>query len=64
MLLIAHPAHWITGVAYFLPVLAFLAWLAFAQLRDRLAQTPSPDGDPPGGGVTLGSTVGGPARPP
>lgn len=35
MLLIAHSAHWITGVAYFLPVLAFLAWLAFAQLRDR-----------------------------
>ena len=26
MLLIAHSAHWITGVAYFLPVLAFLAW--------------------------------------
>jgi len=35
MLLIAHASHWITAVAYFLPVIAFLGWLGFAQLRER-----------------------------
>jgi hypothetical protein len=35
MLLIAHAGHWITAVAYFLPVIAFLGWLAFTQLRER-----------------------------
>jgi hypothetical protein len=35
MLLIAHAGHWITSVAYFLPVIAFLGWLAFTQLRER-----------------------------
>lgn len=35
MLLIAHPGHWITAVAYFLPVVAFLGWLGFTQLRER-----------------------------
>jgi hypothetical protein len=35
MLLIAHPGHWIASVAYFLPVIAFLGWLAFTQLRER-----------------------------
>jgi hypothetical protein len=35
MLLIAHPGHWITTVAYFLPVLCFLGWLGFTQLRER-----------------------------
>jgi hypothetical protein len=32
---IAHPGHWITAVAYFLPVIAFLVWLAITQLRER-----------------------------
>lgn len=35
MLLIAHPGHWITSVAYFLPVIAFLGWLVFTQVRER-----------------------------
>jgi hypothetical protein len=35
MFYLAHPAHWITAVAYFLPVIAFLAWLAVAQVRER-----------------------------
>jgi hypothetical protein len=32
---IAHPGHWITAVAFFLPVFAFLVWLAITQLRER-----------------------------
>jgi hypothetical protein len=32
---IAHTGHWITAVAYFLPVVAFLAWLAVTQIRER-----------------------------
>ena len=32
---IAHAGHWITTIAYFVPVLAFLVWLAITQLRER-----------------------------
>jgi len=32
---IAHAGHWITTVAYFVPVVAFLAWLAVTQIRER-----------------------------
>jgi hypothetical protein len=32
---IAHAGHWITTVAYFLPVVAFLVWLAVTQIRER-----------------------------
>lgn len=32
---IAHAGHWITTIAYFLPVVAFLAWLAITQIRER-----------------------------
>jgi hypothetical protein len=32
---IAHAGHWITAVAYFLPVVAFLVWLAVTQIRER-----------------------------
>lgn len=35
MLLIAHAAHWLTSVAYFVPVVGFLAWLGVTQLRER-----------------------------
>jgi hypothetical protein len=27
MLPIAHAGHWLTSIAYFLPVICFLAWL-------------------------------------
>jgi hypothetical protein len=33
--LIAHAGHWLTSIAYFLPVVAFLAWLGVTQLRER-----------------------------
>ena len=32
---IAHAGHWLTTVAYFLPVVAFLAWLLVTQIRER-----------------------------
>jgi hypothetical protein len=32
---IAHVGHWITNVAYFVPVVAFLAWLVVTQIRER-----------------------------
>jgi hypothetical protein len=35
MTLIAHAGHWLTSIAYFVPVLGFLAWLAITQYRER-----------------------------
>jgi hypothetical protein len=35
MLWIAHAGHWITAIAYFIPVVAFLAWLVVTQIRER-----------------------------
>jgi hypothetical protein len=32
---IAHAAHLITTIAYFLPVVAFLVWLVVTQIRER-----------------------------
>jgi hypothetical protein len=33
--LIAHAGHWLTSIAYFVPVVVFLGWLVVTQLRDR-----------------------------
>jgi len=35
MTLFAHAGHWLTSVAYFIPVLVFLIWLGVTQLRER-----------------------------
>jgi len=35
MPLLAHAGHWLVSVSYFLPVIAFLLWLVFVQIRDR-----------------------------
>ena len=32
---IAHAGHWLTGIAYFLPVICFLVWLGITQYRER-----------------------------
>ena len=32
---IAHAGHWLMTIAYFLPVVAFLVWLAITQIRER-----------------------------
>lgn len=34
-MLLAHSGHTLTTIAYFLPVVAFLAWLAITQIRER-----------------------------
>ena len=31
----AHAGHWLIGLAYFAPVIGFLAWLAYVQVKDR-----------------------------
>ncbi len=36
MLLIAHAGHW-TSVLFFIPVVAFMGWLAITQYRERRA---------------------------
>ena len=33
--LIAHAGHWLTSIAYFVPVVAFLVWLGVTQIRER-----------------------------
>jgi hypothetical protein len=35
MLYYAHAGHWITGIAYFIPVIAFMVWLAIVQIREH-----------------------------
>jgi hypothetical protein len=32
---IAHAGHWLTTIAYFLPVVAFLVWLLVTQIKER-----------------------------
>ena len=32
---IAHAGHYLVTIAYFLPVVAFLVWLAVTQIRER-----------------------------
>jgi hypothetical protein len=32
---IAHAGHYLVTIAYFLPVVAFLAWLVITQVRER-----------------------------
>lgn len=35
MPVIAHAGHWITTIAYFVPVVAFIVWLIVTQVRER-----------------------------
>jgi hypothetical protein len=35
MLSLAHAGHTLTTIAYFIPVVAFLAWLVATQIRER-----------------------------
>jgi hypothetical protein len=43
---LAHAAHTLTTIAYFVPVVAFLIWLSYTVVKDRLVKK-SEDG---GGG--------------
>jgi hypothetical protein len=40
--LIAHAGHWLTTIAYFVPVVVFLGWLIVTQVRDRRRRKPGP----------------------
>ena len=35
MTLLAHASHWFVNAAYFVPVVGFLAWLGWTELRRR-----------------------------
>jgi hypothetical protein len=35
MIPIAHAGHWITSIAYFVPVIGFLIWLGITQYREK-----------------------------
>jgi hypothetical protein len=35
---LAHAGHTITTIAYFLPVVAFLIWLTYTVVKDRLVK--------------------------
>ena len=39
MTLIAHAGHWLVSLAYFIPVIAFIAWLAVTQIRERRSRS-------------------------
>jgi hypothetical protein len=41
MLLIAHAGHWLTTLAYLVPVVGFLGWLIVTQVHDRRRSTPT-----------------------
>jgi hypothetical protein len=38
-MLVAHAGHTLTTIAYFLPVVAFLAWLLVTQVRERRSRS-------------------------
>jgi hypothetical protein len=33
--LLAHAGHWLVSAAYFVPVVAFLVWLAWTEIKGR-----------------------------
>jgi hypothetical protein len=39
VILIAHAGHWLTSIAYFVPVIVFLGWLIITQVRDRRSRS-------------------------
>ncbi len=35
MLILAHAGHWFVSLAYFAPVLGFVAWLGWVTVKER-----------------------------
>lgn len=35
MILLAHAGHWLVNIAYFAPVIGFLSWLGWVEIRGR-----------------------------
>jgi hypothetical protein len=46
MALIAHVGHDLVSLAFFVPTVAFLVWLAVTQLRQRRAERGRTEGGP------------------
>ena len=47
-MLIAHAGHWLVSLAYIIPVVAFIVWLAIATMRERrAASTSAPEEEEP-----------------
>ena len=44
---LAHASHWVTSLVYVVPLLAFLLWLVFVMVRDRLAGRDDEPGEAP-----------------
>jgi threonine/homoserine/homoserine lactone efflux protein len=42
-LLLAHAGHWLVNAAYFVPVVGFLTWLGWTELRARRERRAEPD---------------------
>jgi cytochrome c oxidase assembly factor CtaG len=40
-MVLAHAGHTLTTIAYFLPVVAFLVWLAVVQIKERRGRSRS-----------------------
>ena len=38
MTVLAHAGHWLASLIYVIPLIAFLLWLVFIAVRDRLAR--------------------------
>jgi hypothetical protein len=32
---LAHAGHWLVNIAYFVPVVVFIAWLVVTQIKER-----------------------------
>jgi hypothetical protein len=35
MIVFAHAGHWLTGIAFMLPPLAFMGWLGYVTIKER-----------------------------
>ncbi|HYI98539.1 MAG TPA: hypothetical protein VEX36_02515 [Thermoleophilaceae bacterium] len=40
---LAHAGHWLVNAAYFVPVVGFLTWLGWTELRARRERRGEPD---------------------
>jgi hypothetical protein len=48
VILLAHAGHWLVNAAYFAPVVGFLGWLGFSELRSRRERRAEHGGGSPG----------------
>jgi hypothetical protein len=46
---VAHFGHWLIGLLQFAPVLAFIGWLVYSQVKDRRAERREKESEGPRG---------------